>query len=98
MYDELVLCGGIYYVQKEPGGFIIGEELAEDMFAIHFAKARKQFRGIYQYMYNSFAKILPPKYKYFNLEQDLGKDPLRIAKASYVPDKMLKKFRVRWKG
>ena len=98
MYDELVLCGGIYYVQKEPGGFIIGEELAEDMFAIHFAKARKQFRGIYQYMYNSFAKILPSKYKYFNFEQDLGKDPLRIAKASYVPDRMLKKFRVRWKG
>lgn len=98
MYDELLLCGGIYYVQKEPAGFIIGEELNGDMFAVHFAKAKKRFKGIYQYMYNSFAKILPPKYKYFNFEQDLGKEPLRIAKASYMPDKMLKKFRVRWAG
>ncbi len=94
LYDELVLCGGIYYADDEPAGFIVGEELNPGTFAVHFAKARKKFRGIYQYMFNSFAKILPAKYSHLNFEQDLDREPLRIAKSSYMPDSMLKKFRV----
>lgn len=94
LYDELILCGGIYYVQDQPAGFIVGEELNEQVFALHFAKADTGFKGIYQYMYNNFANILPDKYKYLNFEQDLGKPALRLAKASYVPDIMLKKYRV----
>jgi hypothetical protein len=94
IFDDLSLCGGIYYVEEEPAGFIIGEELNNETFAIHFAKGKKRFKGLYQYMYNNFAKILPEKYKYFNFEQDLGKLALKIAKSSYNPDLMLKKFRV----
>jgi hypothetical protein len=94
MYEELALCGGIYYVEGEPAGFIIGEELNGETFALHFAKGKRKFKGLYQYMYNSFAKILPEKYRYFNFEQDLGKLALKIAKSSYLPDKMIKKFRV----
>lgn len=97
MCEELILCGGIYYVDNEPAAFILGEELNSEVFAIHFAKGRKEFKGLYQYMYNNFAKILPEKYKYFNFEQDLGREALRVAKSSYAPDKMLKKFRVKLK-
>ena len=93
-YDDLVLCGGIYYADNEPAGFLLGEELNAETFVLHFAKARKKFRGIYQYMFSSFAKVLPEKYRYLNLEQDLDRDALRIAKASYIPDVMLKKARV----
>ena len=93
-YEELVLCGGIYYADGEPAGFIAGEELNPETFVLHFAKARKKFKGVYQYMFNSFAKVLPEKYRYLNLEQDLDKDTLRIAKSSYLPDAMLKKARV----
>ena len=94
LYDELVLCGGIYYADNEPAGFIVGEELNPETFVLHFAKARKKYKGIYQYMFNRFAKILPAKYKHLNFEQDLDREPLRIAKSSYMPDLMLKKFRV----
>ena len=94
-YDELALCGGIYYADEEPAGFIVGEELNTETFVLHFAKARKKFRGVYQYMFNSFAKVLPEKYRFLNLEQDLDREALRIAKSSYMPDSMLKKFRVR---
>jgi hypothetical protein len=94
-YDELVLCGGIYYVEGEAAGFIIGEEIRPDMFALHFAKGKRKFKGLYQYMYNHFAKILPKQYAFLNFEQDLGKLALRIAKSSYHPDKVLKKYRVR---
>jgi hypothetical protein len=96
--DELMLCGGIYYADEEPAGFILGEELNSETFVLHFAKARKKFRGVYQYIFNSFAKVLPDKYRFLNLEQDLDREALRIAKASYLPDSMLKKFRVRTRG
>ena len=94
LYEELVLCGAIYYVDDEPAGFIVGEELNEETFSLHFAKARKEFKGIYEQMYNTFANVLPRRYRYMNFEQDLGKAALRIAKSSYDPDILLKKYRV----
>lgn len=93
-YEELVLCGGIYYANGEPVGFMLGEELNSETFVLHFAKARAMFKGAYQYMFNNFAGILPAKYKYLNLEQDLEKENLRIFKSSYAPDALLKKARV----
>ncbi len=98
LYDELVLCGGIYYVEDEPAGFIIGEELRENCFVLHFAKGKKKFKGLYQYMYNHFAQTLPPKYRLLNFEEDMGKEALKLVKRSYHPDCMLKKYRVRVKG
>jgi hypothetical protein len=94
-YEELVLCGGIYYADNEPAGFVLGEELNEQSFVLHFAKARTKFKGIYQYLFNNFAKVLPPKYTHLNLEQDLEKENLRVFKSSYVPDALLRKARVR---
>jgi len=94
-YEELVLCGGIYYAEGEPAGFVLGEEVNEETFVLHFAKARTKFRGVYQYMFNNFASILPKKYKYLNLEQDLDKENLRVFKSSYLPDAMVRKARIR---
>ncbi len=94
LYEELGLCGGIYYADGRPAGFIMGEELDAATFVIHFAKADRRFKGIYQYMYNQFAGIMPSKYAVFNFEQDLGLESLRRAKASYHPDTMAVKYRV----
>ena len=95
LYDKLALCGGIYYVDGEPGGYVIGEEIHPEMFALHFAKGKRKFKGLYQYMYNHFAKILPKQYAFLNFEQDLGKLALRIAKSSYDPDRSLRKYRIK---
>jgi hypothetical protein len=94
--DELGLCGIIYYADDRPAGFILGEELNCDTFVMHFAKGLTEFKGIYQYLYNNFAKILPERYTYLNFEQDLGKTALRQAKSSYIPDYMLKKYRAKF--
>ncbi len=94
LYEELVLCGGIYYADGEPAGFIIGEELDPATFVLHFAKADRRIKGIYQYMYQQFAGIMPAKYAVFNFEQDLGLDSLRQTKASYHPDRMGAKYRI----
>jgi hypothetical protein len=93
--DELALCGGIYYADGEPAGFIHGEELNDETYALHFAKGLTRFKGIYQYMFGNFAGILPKKYHYLNFEQDLGLETLRHFKESYHPEFMLKKYRVR---
>lgn len=97
LQDKLVLCGGIYYAENEPAGFILGEEINEKMFALHFAKGIRKFKGIYQFMYNNCAKVMPAHYTFINFEQDLGKISLRQAKSSYIPDMMVKKYRVRLK-
>ena len=94
---ELGLCGVVYYSDEEPSGFILGEGLNSETFVMHFAKGLRKFKGIYQFMYNSFAKKLPKHYEYINFEQDLGKLALKIAKSSYVPDLMLRKYRMKLK-
>lgn len=92
--EALDLFGIIYYVDSEPAGFIISEDLTDEMLALHFAKGKRKFKGLYQYMYNTFANVLSDKYTQLNFEQDLGKLALKIAKSSYIPDALLKKYRV----
>ncbi|QAR32342.1 DUF2156 domain-containing protein [Geovibrio thiophilus] len=96
--DELVLCGEIYYANGKPCGFILGEELNSETYVMHFAKGLVGFKGVYQFIFNEFAKHLPEKYKYINFEQDMGKESLRQSKRSYLPDLLMKKYRVRFKG
>ena len=92
--EELVLCGGMYYVNGEPAAYSLGEELGGGrMFAIHFEKALGRYRGLYQFINQSFASLLPARYELINREQDLGDPGLRKAKMSYRPAGFVKKFR-----
>ncbi len=93
--EALQLCGGIYYVEGEPAAFTLGEELSRgESFVIHFEKALGKFKGIYQFVNQCFASILPEKYKFINREQDLGDAGLRQAKLSYRPIGFIKKYRI----
>ena len=91
---EFNLRGMISYADNKPSGFVLGEELNDDTFALHFAKGIREYKGIYQHLYNAFSMKLNSEYKYINFEQDLGKDTLRQAKSTYYPDEMRKKYRV----
>jgi hypothetical protein len=93
-FSALALWGTIYYIEKEPAGFIIGEALNADTFCLHFAKASTKYHGIYEFMFNDTAKRLQSQYKYLNLEEDMGNKNLRKTKLSYYPEKLLKKYRV----
>jgi hypothetical protein len=98
LYEELVLCGVMYYAEGEPAGFIVGDELNEETFALHFAKGKREFRGIYEYMFSTFAEILPRRYRLLNFEQDLGIQALRKAKSAYDPDYLMEKYRLSLDG
>lgn len=92
--EELQLCGGIYYVDGQPAAYSLGEELAGGTsFVIHFEKAAGDYKGIWQFVNQAFASILPDKYVTVNREQDLGNEGLRQAKLSYKPVGFVKKFR-----
>lgn len=94
--EYLQLCGGIFYVNEKPVAYTLGEELAQGrMFVIHFEKAilEEQHKGVYQYVTQAFAAVLPEKYEQINREQDLGDPGLRQAKESYKPSGFVAKFR-----
>jgi hypothetical protein len=91
------LTGMIFYVGDDPAGFILGETLPGSSYAFHFAKGITRYKGIYQCMYNVFAKALGRDHQWINFEQDLGIPELRQAKETYLPDIMGHKYRVRLK-
>ncbi|HUN54254.1 MAG TPA: phosphatidylglycerol lysyltransferase domain-containing protein [Smithella sp.] len=93
-FSGLALWGTIYYIDREPAGFIIGEALNTDTFCLHFAKASTKYHGIYEFMFNDTAKRLKSQYKYLNLEEDMGDKNLRRTKSSYGPELLLKKYRI----
>jgi hypothetical protein len=94
---ELQLCGGIYYVGQRPVGFTLGEENSlGTSYVIHFEKAVDvdTYKGLYQFINQTFSSFLPEKYETINREQDLGQPGLRRAKESYNPIGFVKKYRV----
>jgi len=93
-FAELSLEGEIYFIDNKPVGFLIGEVISPETYVIHFSKADVSYKGIYQYMYQSFAQKMVKRSHFLNMEQDLGRQDLRQAKHSYQPIKMCKKLRL----
>jgi hypothetical protein len=93
LLKTLKLRGVIYYVEGKPAAYCLGESLAKGkMFAIHFEKAVDTYKGIYQFMNQAFAAVLPRFFTYVNREQDLGDEGLRQAKMSYRPAGFVRKY------
>ena len=95
--DYFDLKGAVFYADDSPVGFMIGEAVSSEVFTIHFAKGDVSVKGVYQYMFNSFAKEFCKDFNYINLEQDLGIEGLRRTKRSYLPDQMAHKYRIHLK-
>lgn len=93
-FTDLDLEGKLYLIDSKPVGLMMGEALNADTFVLHFAKADIAYKGIYQYMYQSFAKTLQNRFAFINMEQDMGNSSLRQAKHSYGPIRMCRKMRL----
>ncbi|TFG65256.1 MAG: DUF2156 domain-containing protein [Spirochaetales bacterium] len=91
----LELSGSVYYVDGTPAGYTLGEPVKHGRsFAVHFEKANSKYKGIYQFMNQSFAASLPRYITWINREQDLGDPGLRQAKMTYRPADFVKKYRI----
>ena len=96
--EEFGQNGILVFVDNEPAGFLLGENLSQQSYALHFAKGNKKYKGLYQFLFNHFAQSLEGKCSWINMEQDLGIPELRQSKESYFPDTMAHKYRIRIKG
>lgn len=90
-FDVLKLYGGILRIDNKIAAFTFGE-IFEETLIIHVEKGDINFKGIYQTIFNEFAKDAASNLKYINRQQDLGIPGIRKAKLSYHPHSMIKAF------
>ena len=73
--------------------FVIAQELSPDTMVIHIFKADPNIAGLYQTMLQEFIwRAGVTRFRYVNMEQDLGIEGLRKAKLSYHPCSMVNKY------
>lgn len=94
LIDILNLSGRLLYVDDIPTGFTLGERISTNCYTIHFCKVSPLIKGAYQQLYKDIAAQQDETCEWIDLEQDLGLPSLRQAKHSYLPDIMLKKWRI----
>lgn len=92
---ELGLSGVVVLTDKGVSAFALGEKLNDSTYVCHFEKADPFLEGAAQLVNREFCRALSVEYMYLNREQDLGESGLRVAKNSYHPVEMIRKFTVR---
>jgi len=91
-----VLEGMILFVDDIACAFTIGD-VKDDTLFIHIEKALRKFNGSYEMINRLFAKAMTEKYpgiRFINREDDAGEPGLRMAKESYHPLRILKKYNI----
>lgn len=90
--DDLPIRGRIYYLRKQPVGFISGIPFSEDTFLFLHHK-NLPIRGLAEVIYSDFSRSLIGEFEFANAAQDLGIPSLRAFKKRLSPVRMLKTFR-----
>ena len=94
MAQKLQLDGWVFDVDGRPAGLLMGTPLTADMYCVMFKKSFPQVKGLSPYMFQTLALAVDPKFRYLNMEQDLGEEGLRKSKESFRPIRKAKKGRV----
>ena len=85
-FAELKQHGILIRISDKPVAFSIYEHLKPSTCVVHFEKAMREYKGLYQLVNRETAKqIFSKGCKYINREEDLGLEWLRKAKLSYHP-------------
>jgi hypothetical protein len=85
-FETLEQSGILIRVDGRPVAFSIYERQNIDTAVVHFEKALRSFKGLYQLVNREAARmILAAGYHLINREEDLGQLGLRQAKLSYYP-------------
>jgi hypothetical protein len=85
-YPKFKEDGILIRIDNKPVAFSIFENLNPTTCVVHFEKAIREYKGLYQLVNRETAKqILSKGYKFINREEDLGIEGLRKAKLSYHP-------------
>jgi hypothetical protein len=94
-FGEMEFDSGVLFVEGKMVAFSVGERITPDTCVIHFEKADTSYDGSYQAINFLFARdVMLGKYEYVNREQDMGIAGLRKAKMSYLPVKLIEKYKI----
>lgn len=95
LFEPLGLFGLVTYAgDGDPAGFVLASELGDGSAAIHFAKGKRAYPGVFPHLFSRFAEINRDRFARLNFEQDLGKPGFRQAKRSHGPSGLLHKHRL----
>lgn len=84
--DELGLRGYLVRVERKVVAFCIWEPLRPGEVVVHFERALRSYKGLYQVLNREVARaLLAQGFTRINREEDLGDPGLRQAKLSYNP-------------
>jgi hypothetical protein len=89
---DLPIRGKIYYLDKEPVGFISGIPFSEDTF-LYLHHKNLPIKGLAEVIYSDFSRSLIGEFEFVNAAQDLGIPSLRAFKRRLSPVRMLKTHR-----
>ncbi len=85
-YQDLDQKGVVIIIDNKPVAFSIFERQNEQTAVVHFEKADRQYKGLYQIINRETSKqIQSLNYTLINREEDVGNEGLRKAKLSYAP-------------
>ncbi len=95
LMESFAMSGLVLYSAGIPVAWTLAETVADGRIsAVHFEKAKVEYRGAYQYVNYAFAQALPESVEFINREQDLGDEGMRQAKLTYRPVGFVEKYRV----
>lgn len=90
---ELGLRGTGTYVNNRLEAFILFDSLEKHTAILHFGKANRGYKGMFDHLKIEVAKQLYKEHvKYMNFEQDLGIEGLRNDKSQFRPVELLRKY------
>jgi hypothetical protein len=96
-FEELGQQGLLIFVDDVPVAFSIFEAIGPKTVAIHFERALRRFKGLYQVINLETARVIAVQgFEYINREEDLGDPGLRDAKSSYRPIRIIPSYKLKF--
>lgn len=97
-FTELNQQGLVIKVNDKPVAFSIYEKLNHNTADVHYEKADRSYKGLYQLINRETSrKILESGYEFINREEDINLKGLRKAKQSYYPVEVRPAFQLYFK-
>jgi uncharacterized protein len=96
--QELDQKGIVIVVDSQPVAFSIFERISADTVAIHFERALRSYKGLYQVVNREAARVIEKMgIEFINREEDIGDPGLREAKLSYYPQQLVSAYELIFK-
>jgi hypothetical protein len=98
-FNEFGQQGLLISIDDRPVAFSIFEAISSTTVAIHFERALRSYKGLYQVINCETAKVIAAQgFQFINREEDLGDAGLRDAKMSYHPVEIIPAFELTYRG